>query len=56
MEFRHEAAGVPLAENPEAAVPQGSEPFIRDGRKIGRNVACPCGSGNKYKHCHGKLT
>ncbi len=24
--------------------------------KIGRNAACPCGSGRKYKHCHGKLT
>jgi preprotein translocase subunit SecA len=24
--------------------------------KVGRNEACPCGSGKKYKHCHGKLT
>ena len=23
--------------------------------KIGRNAPCPCGSGNKYKHCHGAL-
>jgi preprotein translocase subunit SecA len=23
--------------------------------KVGRNDACPCGSGKKYKHCHGKL-
>ncbi len=30
-------------------------PFVRDTRKVGRNEACPCGSGKKYKHCHGKL-
>ena len=29
---------------------------IRRGQKIGRNDPCPCGSGKKYKHCHGKLT
>jgi preprotein translocase subunit SecA len=32
------------------------EPFVRDGRKIGRNEPCPCGSGKKYKHCHGQIT
>ncbi len=31
------------------------EPFVRDGRKVGRNESCPCGSGQKYKNCHGKL-
>ncbi len=31
-------------------------PFVREGRKIGRNEPCPCGSGKKYKQCHGKLT
>ncbi len=30
-------------------------PFARAGEKIGRNDACPCGSGKKYKHCHGKF-
>lgn len=30
-------------------------PFVRDGRKIGRNEPCPCGSGRKYKQCHGKI-
>jgi len=30
-------------------------PFVRDERKVGRNEACPCGSGKKYKQCHGKL-
>lgn len=31
------------------------EPYLRPGPKIGRNEPCPCGSGKKYKHCHGKL-
>ncbi|MDH5394968.1 MAG: preprotein translocase subunit SecA [Gammaproteobacteria bacterium] len=30
-------------------------PFVRDERKVGRNEPCPCGSGKKYKQCHGKL-
>ena len=30
-------------------------PFVRDGKKIGRNQPCPCGSGKKYKQCHGKI-
>jgi len=30
-------------------------PFTREGRKVGRNEPCPCGSGRKYKQCHGKL-
>ena len=34
----------------------GLEPFKRFGKKIGRNDPCPCGSGKKYKACHGKLT
>ncbi len=38
---------------PEADVEQ---PFVRDGKKIGRNDPCPCGSKKKYKQCHGKLS
>ena len=30
-------------------------PFVRKDRKIGRNEPCPCGSGKKYKICHGRL-
>jgi preprotein translocase subunit SecA len=30
-------------------------PFTRAGEKVGRNDPCPCGSGKKYKHCHGKF-
>ncbi len=33
----------------------GSAPFVRGDRKIGRNEPCPCGSGRKYKQCHGLL-
>lgn len=32
------------------------KPFVRVERKAGRNDPCPCGSGKKYKQCHGKLT
>jgi len=31
-------------------------PYVRGGRKVGRNEPCPCGSGRKYKQCHGKLS
>jgi preprotein translocase subunit SecA len=31
-------------------------PFVRPGDKVGRNDPCPCGSGKKYKQCHGKLS
>jgi preprotein translocase subunit SecA len=32
------------------------KPFVRDGQKVGRNDPCPCGSGKKYKQCHGRLS
>ena len=32
-----------------------SQPFVRSTAKVGRNEPCPCGSGKKYKQCHGKL-
>ena len=35
---------------------QDVEPFEREGVKVGRNDPCPCGSGQKYKQCHGKLS
>ncbi|SIQ78833.1 preprotein translocase subunit SecA [Aquipseudomonas alcaligenes] len=57
MQFQHaEASAMPVAEAAEAAegdvavaTPVRSEP------KIGRNEPCPCGSGKKYKHCHGQV-
>jgi preprotein translocase subunit SecA len=30
-------------------------PYVREGEKLGRNDPCWCGSGKKYKQCHGKL-
>jgi preprotein translocase subunit SecA len=39
----------------EAEEREAHTPFVREGRKIGRNEPCPCGSGKKYKHCHGRL-
>jgi len=34
---------------------ESAKPFVRARPKVGRNESCPCGSGKKYKHCHGKL-
>jgi len=41
----------------ESGVPQtmALEPVLHQNRVVGRNEPCPCGSGKKYKHCHGKL-
>ena len=41
-------------ENQKKPAPQ-KKPFIRSGKKIGRNEPCTCGSGKKYKQCHGRL-
>jgi preprotein translocase subunit SecA len=37
------------------AVARKPQPLVRPAQKVGRNDPCPCGSGKKYKHCHGKL-
>ncbi len=43
-------------QKPAEAVSKGSdETYVRQGQKVGRNDPCPCGSGKKYKKCHGKL-
>ena len=41
-----------------SSIPRGTSPQTvrREGAKIGRNEPCPCGSGKKYKHCHGGTT
>ncbi len=55
MNFNHAAA--PNSLNPEAPEQAPAEkPFTRNKPKIGRNEPCPCGSGKKYKQCHGRLT
>lgn len=59
MHFEHaEASALENKEQPEAAPAeeQTAQPFIRAGNKVGRNDPCPCGSGKKYKQCHGKLS
>ncbi len=50
------AAGIDAEGNEQDAAPEKQEPVTRDGRKVGRNEPCPCGSGKKYKQCHGKIT
>lgn len=62
MEFKHAEApalGQPgpqrAPQSAPATPPPATEPFVREGRKVGRNEACPCGSGKKFKQCHGKL-
>ncbi|MDB6014341.1 MAG: secA [Gammaproteobacteria bacterium] len=37
-------------------IPEAQGTFVRGERKVGRNELCPCGSGKKFKHCHGTLT
>ena len=55
VEYQHEQAEG-LTGDTEAPVPSGDEPYTRDGRKVGRNEPCPCGSGKKFKQCHGALS
>jgi len=54
-----DAAAEPVGEPVAAAVAEegakANTPFKRSGRKIGRNEPCPCGSGKKYKQCHGRI-
>ncbi|MDD1613568.1 MAG: preprotein translocase subunit SecA [Methylococcaceae bacterium] len=60
MHFEHAAAPA-LDDFDESQVVAEEEnvseqPFVREGSKVGRNDPCPCGSGKKYKQCHGKLS
>ena len=61
MSYRHDeaqsatAGGPDEAEAPEQQNQEHQQPFVREGKKVGRNEPCPCGSGKKYKQCHGKL-
>jgi preprotein translocase subunit SecA len=61
MQFRHASAqGMPQAAIGGGAVAGAGvrkpEQVVREGRKVGRNEPCPCGSGKKYKHCCGQLS
>ena len=68
MQFQHEEAQSATAEMPAEdehpasrplpaapAAAEQPETFVRDMPKVGRNDPCPCGSGKKYKQCHGRL-
>ncbi|MEF1288379.1 preprotein translocase subunit SecA [Vibrio sp. M260118] len=51
---QHASAQSQLSEGEEN---QGApQPMVREGAKVGRNDPCPCGSGKKYKQCHGKIS
>lgn len=47
-------AGDELIEYDEMHPPEPGVTYRRPSPKIGRNEPCPCGSGKKYKKCHGK--
>ncbi len=56
MEYTHDAPDNGLQDETGNADEGGQEPFKRTERKVGRNEPCPCGSGKKYKQCHGRLS
>ena len=61
MQFQHPETGGYGADEEAAQVQAAggrgvlASPATRDAPKVGRNEACPCGSGKKYKQCHGRL-
>jgi preprotein translocase subunit SecA len=54
VQYHHADYEEALASGEEVAPEQ--KPFVRSGEKVGRNDPCPCGSGKKFKQCHGKLS
>ncbi|MDC0664070.1 preprotein translocase subunit SecA [Marinobacter sp. SS21] len=58
--LRHDETSVtgsaPEGQREGGAAPATPDTFVRQERKVGRNEPCPCGSGKKYKQCHGKVT
>ncbi len=57
MNFNHPSAPNALTGETEEASAANADktPYVREQKKVGRNEPCPCGSGKKYKQCHGKL-
>lgn len=53
IKLKHESASATAEPAPEPEA--GNAPFQRQQPKVGRNEPCPCGSGKKYKHCHGQV-
>jgi len=55
VQYHHADYAEALAAPADEAGEEKVAPFVRHGAKVGRNDPCPCGSGRKFKHCHGKL-
>jgi preprotein translocase subunit SecA len=55
VQYHHADYDEALAENDEALESGKQAPAQREAPKVGRNDPCPCGSGKKFKHCHGQL-
>ncbi len=55
VQYHHADYDEVLATDADETPPGGQQPIERQHAKVGRNDPCPCGSGKKYKHCHGKL-
>jgi preprotein translocase subunit SecA len=53
-QYQHAEAAA-LEKEAQSEVEAGQQPIQRTGPKVGRNDACPCGSGKKYKQCCGKI-
>ena len=56
MQYNHPAAPNALSNENATEDESAKTPFVRQDKKIGRNEPCPCGSGKKYKQCHGQLS
>ncbi len=57
LELKHDKIESALAsEEPVVEGAPQQKPYVRKEKKLGRNEPCWCGSGKKYKHCHGKLS
>jgi len=56
VQYHHAGYEEALAEAATTTDKPKGMPFVKSMGKVGRNDACPCGSGKKYKHCHGKLS
>ncbi|MBE0438911.1 MAG: preprotein translocase subunit SecA [Gammaproteobacteria bacterium] len=56
VEYQHDQADTMGDDSEQDAMPTHQEPITRDGRKVGRNDPCPCGSGKKFKQCHGAIS
>ncbi len=56
LQMEHAQANSLNEPAPENEEPAATAPLRRTEPKVGRNDPCPCGSGKKYKHCHGRLS